>query len=246
VSSSKQEIGARVDELGQMLEGDEFVVAVGRLADELGADERLVLQDVLLERAAEDEDLRRAARRRFAEKGWTRRALARIEGIWRDDRADALAAAIQAGPGGVETLARELESLRQDRGRAALVLDELSRHRDRRVRSWVPGTAAEILEDGSTRLVLSMTRDRDPEVRDAAVSALIGLGPEASRPVLPDLRRRLHSRSPAERIAAIQFLGRAGDLTALAVLDERAVSAELPEERGAAEQAAESLRVGSA
>ena len=39
-----------------------------------------LLQEVLLERAADEEDFQQAVRRRFAEKGWTRRTLARLEG----------------------------------------------------------------------------------------------------------------------------------------------------------------------
>jgi hypothetical protein len=246
VSPAEQEIGARVDTLAETLEGDEFVAAVRRLAEGLDAEELAVLQEVLLERAAEDEDFRRAVRRRFAEKGWTRRTLARLEGLWRDDRADVVANAIQAGPDGADTLAEELAALRRDPGRAALVLDELSRHGDDRVRAWVPGAAADALGDGCSRLVLSMTRDRDPGVRDAAVSALVGLGPDAARPVLPSLRRRLHSSSPAERISAMRALADAGDVSALGVLDERAASAELPEEREAAQLAATALRERSA
>ena len=246
MSPAEQEIGARVDALAQTLEGEEFVAAVRRLAEGLDTDERAVLQEVLLERAAEEEDLRRAVRRRFAEKGWTRRTLARLERLWRDDRADAVAAAIQAGPDGAEALAEELEALRRNPGRAALVLDELSRHGDDRVRAWVPGAAAEALGDGCSRLVLSMTRDRDPRVRDAAISALVGLGPEVARPVLPSLRRRLHSSSVAERISAMQALADAGDVTALGVIEDRAASAELPDERDAAHLAAVALRERSA
>ena len=238
MSAAKKEIGARVDALSQALEGNEFVAAVERLAEEMDPDEKLLLQEVLVERAADEDDLQEAVRRRYAERGWTRRMLARLEGVWRDDRADAIAAAIQAGPDEKDALRAEVELLREDRGRAAVVLDALSRHADPRVRAWVPGTAAEILEEGGTRLILSMTRDREPAVRDAAVAALIGLGPDASRLVLPDLRRRLHSSSVAERIGAMESLAAAGDATALAVIEERAAAGETPEEREAARSAA--------
>ena len=245
MSAAKQEIGARVDALAERLEGDQFVAEVERLAAELGPDDRVALQEILLERAADEEELQQAVRRRFAEKGWTRRTLARIEGLWRDDRADAIAAAIQAAPDREAVLSHELESLRQDRGRAAIVLDELSRHADPRVRAWVPAAAAAVLGDGASRLILSLTRDREPQVRDAAVAALLALGSNASRLVLPDLRRRLHSRSVAERIAAMEALADAGDGTALAVIDERAAEADSPEERQAAAEAALTLRARS-
>ena len=92
VTAAKQEIGARVDALSQALDGNEFVAAVERMAEGMSSDERLALQEVLLERAADEDDLQQAVRRRFAERGWTRRTLARLEGLWRDDRADAIAA----------------------------------------------------------------------------------------------------------------------------------------------------------
>ena len=242
MSAVKQEIGARVDALAERLEGDRFVAGVEQLAAELSPEEKIALQEVLLERAADEEELQQAVRRRFAEKGWTRRALARIEELWRDDRADAIAEAVRSAPDKETELAHELEALRRDRGRAAVVLDELSRHGDSRVRAWVPGTAADLLGDGGSRLMLSLTRDREPEVRDAAVSALLALGSTSSRLVLPDLRRKLHSSSAEERIAAMKALADAGDDTALAVIDERAVEADSPEERQAASAAAVTLR----
>ena len=232
----------RVDALARANGGDEFVSAIERLAEELDPADRPLLQEVLLERAAVEESLQRALRRRFEAKGWTSRTLERFEGLWRDDRAEAVVVAIEAGPDREARLRQELETMRKDKGRAAVVLDELSRHRDRRVRAWVPGAAADVLGDRATRLVLSLTRDRDAEVRDAALSALIGLGPRAVQPVLPDLRRRLHSKEPAERIAAMQKLAAAGDESVLALLAERAATAALPEERDAARAATIALR----
>ena len=246
MTSAKREIGVRVDALSQALDGNEFIAAVERMAEGMSSDERLALQEVLLERAADEDDLQQAVRRRFAEKGWTRRTLARLEGLWRDDRADAIAAAIEAGPEGETALARELDLLRKDRGRAAVVLDALSRHADSRVRAWIPAAAAEILGEGGTRLVLSLTRDRVPEVRDAAVSAVVGLGPEAIRLALPDLRRRLHSSSAVERIAAMKALAEAGDTSVLGFIDQRAATADEREERDAAGSAAATLRARGA
>lgn len=245
MSPTKQEIGARVDALAHAHEGDAFVAAVAQLAEEVGPEGQPVLQEVLLERAAEEEDLRQAVSRGYAEKGWWRRTLGRLERLQRDEQADRVAAVLQAGPGAAQELADELELLRANRGRAAVVLDELSRHGDPAVRAWVPPTAAEILGDGADRLILSLTRDREPAVRNAAVSALVSLGPESSRLVLPDLRRRLHSDDPEERIAAMQALAGAGDRSALPLIAQRAEAATLPAERVAAEAAAASLRAGA-
>jgi hypothetical protein len=238
VTATKEEIGARVDALAQAHTGDDFVAATERLAAELDADDRAVLQQVLLERAADEEDFQQALRQRIAEKGWFRRTFGKLERLWSDDRAAAIAEAIEAGPDGEVSLARATEELRRDRGSAAIVLDELSRHRSGRVRAWVAGTAVGILDDGARRLVLSLTRDRDRSVRDAAVSALLGLGPEAAKPIAPDLRRRLYADEAPERIAAMDALARIGDRTALPVIRERVEAAELPEERDAARVAA--------
>ena len=120
-----------------------------------------------MERAAGEDDLQEAVRRRYAERGWTRRMLARLEGVWRDDRGDAIAAAIRAGPTVRTRSERRLSCFARIAVVTAVVLDALSRNVDARVRAWVPGTAAEILEEGGTRLILSMTRDREPAVRDA-------------------------------------------------------------------------------
>jgi hypothetical protein len=241
VTATKEEMGARVDALAQAYSGDELVAAARRLADELDEGDRAVLQQVLLERAADEADFQEALRKRARERGWLRRSFARVERLWSDDRADAIEDAIVAGPDGEEALARETDTLRRDRGRAALVLDELSRSKSARVRTWVPGTAVEVLDDGARRLVLSLTRDRDRAVRDAAVRALIELGPEAARPIVPDLRRRLHANDASERVDAMAGLARLGDRTALPVIRARAADAESPEERAAAQAAVETL-----
>jgi HEAT repeat protein len=237
VTRTSEEIGARVDALAHEHQGEEFVAAVRRLADDLGPDEQEKLQQILLERAADEEDFQRAVRRRFAEKGWIRRTYARLESSWQDDRADEIAAALEAGPDGEAALASESEHLRRDRGRAALLLDELSRHANARVRMWVPGAAAEILEEGGVRLILSMARDRDEGVREAAVNALLALDPEAARTIAPDLRRRLHSPDAGQRIGAAWALAELGDRRALARIAEQARDAPTPEERSAAHAA---------
>lgn len=246
MTATKEQLGARVDALAQAHTGDEFVAAAERLAAELDADDRAVLQQVLLERAADEEDFQQALRQRIAEKGWMRRTFAKLERLWTDGRADAVADAIEAGPDGEESLAREIEALRRDRGKAALVLDELSRHKSGRVRAWVSPTAVAVLDDGARRLVLSLTRDRDLSVRDAAVSALVELGPAAAKPIVPDLRRRLHAAEASDRMAAMAALARLGDRTALPVIRERAEAAELPEERDAAQAAVLALEASNA
>ena len=160
--------------------------------------------------------------------------------MWRDDRADTIAAALESGSD--EEIERETETLRREPGRAALVLDELSRHESARVRAWVPAVAADILGDGGARLILSLTRDREQSVKDAAVAALFELGPDAAAPLAPDMRRRLQSSEPRERIAATWALAALGDDASLRVLSDRAESGETQEERAVARAAVLVLR----
>jgi hypothetical protein len=235
VIAARDEIGARVDALALAHEGDDFVTAVRDLADELDDEGKAALQQVLLERAADEEDFQKAVRQRIAEKGWTRRTFAKLERRWKDDRSDTIAAALTAGED--DEVERELATLRREPGRAALVLDELSRHESPRVRAWVPAVAPGILGDGGTRLILSLTRDRDLAVRDAAVEALFELGPDAAAPLAPDLRRRLQSSESRERIAAAWGLAALGDTASLRVLAKRAESADTEEERSVARAA---------
>jgi len=235
VIAVRDEIGARVDALALAHEGDDFVTAVRELAGELDDEGKAALQQVLLERAADEEDFQKAVRQRFAEKGWTRRTLAKLERRWRDDRSDTIAAALKAGDD--DEVERELETLRREPGRAALVFDELSRHESPRVRAWVPAVAEDVLGDGGRRLILSLTRDRDPAVRDAAVEALFELGPEAAAPLAPDLRRRLQSSEPRERIAATWGLAALGDMSSLRVLAQRAETADTETEKSVARAA---------
>jgi len=235
VIAVRDEIGARVDALALAHEGDDFVTAVRELAGELDDEGKAALQQVLLERAADEEDFQKAVRQRFAEKGWTRRTLAKLERRWRDDRSDTIAAALKAGDD--DEVERELETLRREPGRAALVFDELSRHESPRVRAWVPAVAENVLGDGGRRLILSLTRDRDPAVRDAAVEALFELGPEAAAPLAPDLRRRLQSSEPRERIAATWGLAALGDMSSLRVLAQRAETADTETEKSVARAA---------
>ncbi|HVG75871.1 MAG TPA: HEAT repeat domain-containing protein, partial [Thermoleophilaceae bacterium] len=62
------------------------------------------------------------------------------------------------------------------------------------------------------------------------------------RKAVPDLRKRLHSRNAGDRIAAMTSLGEIGDESALAVIEERAATAEAPEERAAADAAVRAIR----
>ena len=63
-----------------------------------------LLQEVLLERAAEEEGFQQAVRQRAAAKGWTRRMLDRLDSARRDEQAERVATAVQEGAEGEEAL----------------------------------------------------------------------------------------------------------------------------------------------
>lgn len=76
---TRAELVEHVDQLHLAYQGREFVDELARFAREsLSQDERDLLQDVLLERGAQEE-ARRAAQRRLAEPGWFHRMLRRAE-----------------------------------------------------------------------------------------------------------------------------------------------------------------------
>jgi hypothetical protein len=230
---TRVELALHVDALAEAYEGEAFVGEVSRFAQEsLDARERELLQEVLLERAAEEEDFRKAVRRRFAEKGWTRRMLDRVDRLARGDAAselaDRVAAVVVDGDAEPHELEQAMEGLRTDRGKAALVLDELSRHPNAIVRRWVPSAAREVLGEGGARLILSMTRDRDPGVRDRSIEQVVRLDSAAARRVIPDLRRRLQSRQPYDAVFAMWKLAELGDRESLPRI--RRIAEEAPSE----------------
>ena len=75
IAWSKEAIGARVDQFAQEFEGDDFVAAVKTFGDEqLSAKERVLLHDVLMERANLRGRIRDAARQR-REDAWLKRMM---------------------------------------------------------------------------------------------------------------------------------------------------------------------------
>jgi hypothetical protein len=76
---TREEMEARVDELHRAHTGAEFADAVRRFStDELGPDDRPLLHDVLLDRAAVHER-NLALERRFEAGGWFRRTTKRLD-----------------------------------------------------------------------------------------------------------------------------------------------------------------------
>jgi hypothetical protein len=217
---SRDELDERIELLASASQGDDFVQAVSSFAEqELEADERELLGEILLERAEEDHAFEEAIRRRARERGWFRRTRDRLEGLGsRGDvggAAERIAEVVGAEDRDADAHDAVLADLHADRGRAARVLDELSRHKNPAVRGWVSRTAREVLAEGGVYIVMGLTRDRDPDVRRGAVRDLIELEPDTARRLIPSLRRRLRSRDPEEPIFAMWTLAELGDRGAL-------------------------------
>jgi hypothetical protein len=158
-------------------------------------------------------------RRRARQRGWFRRTFQRLEELGaRGDvsEASALIARVVADPHpDAGDVAAIVEDLRAERGRAARILDELSRHRDPDVRGWVVWATPEVLGDGGVYVLVGLTRDRDAEVRDAAIEELVALDADAARKLIPSLRRRLRSRDADEPVTAMWTLAQLHDRESL-------------------------------
>ena len=217
---TRELLAERVESYAAAYDGDEFVRAVRRFSQaELDVAERELLGEILLERAGEEHDIKELMRRRARDRGWFRRTFQRLEELGaRGDvsEASALIARVVADPQpDAGDVAAIVEDLRAERGRAARILDELSRHRDPDVRGWVAWATPEVLGDGGVYVLVGLTRDRDPEVRDAAIEELVALDAQAAHKLIPSLRRRLRSRDAHESIAAMWTLAQLQDRESL-------------------------------
>ena len=220
VAWSREQLDERVETLADAHNGGEFVAAVSRFAEEeLEPEERELLGRLLLERAEEEHAIEETLRRRARERGWWRRTARRLEDlVGRGDvteGAERAAAVVSAKHVDGERADAVVADLRADRGRAVRILDELSRHRDPKVRRWTAWAAREVLEEGGVYVLMGLTRDRDPGVRDRAVADLVALDPEAARRLVPSLRRRLRSADPGESVAAMWALAELADRDSL-------------------------------
>jgi hypothetical protein len=217
---SRELLDERVESLAVAHEGEEFVRAVSRFSEEeLDPAEREILGQILLERAEEEQGITEMMRGRVRERGWLRRTYQRLEDLGtRGDLAEASAAIARAvadrdaDAGDVQTM---VEDLRADRGRAVRILDELTRHRSPDVRGWVAWATPQVLGEGGVHVLVGLTRDRDAEVRDAAIEELVALDPGAARKLVPSLRRRLRSREPHEPVTAMWTLAELHDRESL-------------------------------
>ncbi len=107
------------------------------------------------------------------------------------------------------------------------------------MRGWVSWAIPEVLEDGGAYILLGLTRDRDPAVRDGAIEELVALDPDLAQKLVPSLRRRLRSRDAQEPVTAMWTLAELGDRDSLRLIRRIAEADELehPHQRLSAEVA---------
>jgi hypothetical protein len=213
---TREELDDRVESLAALHDGDAFVQAVSRFAnEELAPAERELLGELLLARADEEHAFEEVVRRRVRERGWFRRTLRRLDDMGRRGDVSEGVKKIAAIVGREDVDADEadalLDELRADRGRAARILDELSRHDSVDVRAWVAWATPQVLGDGGSFVLMGLARDRDREVRDAATEELVALDPDAAGRLVPALRRRLRSHEARESVTAMWTLAELRD-----------------------------------
>ncbi len=79
------------------------------------------------------------------------------------------------------------------------------------VRGWVSWGAISLLGKGAVPLLLTLTRDKDADVRDIAVTDLLELDPATLRTLIPALRKQLRSKDYYAPMTAAWSLARLGD-----------------------------------
>lgn len=86
------------------------------------------------------------------------------------------------------------------------VLDELAQSKEVDARMWVVFTLDDGVVAGGEDILGRLARDRDPDVRTEAISALVKVNPERARRLVPDLVKRLASTDYYEPISAMWAL----------------------------------------
>jgi hypothetical protein len=126
--------------------------------------------------------------------------------------------------------------LRADQDASETILQQLAGSRNVILRNWVTWAAPRTLpRHAATDLLLTLARDRDPDVSDDAVAALVDHDAEAAAERLkPILRRKLRSKDIYEPVAAMWKLA-AIDPDAAAEIRVAAEESEYPFHRRVAE-----------
>jgi hypothetical protein len=95
---------------------------------------------------------------------------------------------------GQEAYQALLSELRADGPFAFALLDRLADHKDPVVRMWAGDAAKEIFGRDAVPLLMRMSKERNPDVRDSARQDLIEVDPQFLHAMLPSLRKVLKKR----------------------------------------------------
>jgi len=95
---------------------------------------------------------------------------------------------------GQEAYQALLSELRADSVFAFALLDRLAEHQDPVVRMWAGDAEKEIFGRDAVPLLLRLSKDSNPDVRDSARETLIEIDPDFLQAMLPSLRKVLKQR----------------------------------------------------
>ena len=108
--------------------------------------------------------------------------------------------------GNEEDHARLVEALAADREYARDVLAELITHENVEVREWATDRAAGVLGKDGVPLLLRVTGDRDPDVRDLGIARLLEVDTKAAEAIVPLLLRKLRGPGFYDSVSAMWAL----------------------------------------
>jgi hypothetical protein len=111
---------------------------------------------------------------------------------------------------------------------AERLLSEIARDRSPGVRGWALWAATSALGDKAVPILRGRLRDRDPDVRDDALSKLLVVDPSAVRSELPRIRKKLNASDAYEVASAIWALAELRDRGALERIRQLAATPPTP------------------
>jgi hypothetical protein len=111
---------------------------------------------------------------------------------------------------------------------AERLLSEIARDRSPGVRGWALWAATSALGEKAVPILRGRLRDRDPDVRDDALSKLLVVDPAALLSELPRIRKKLNASDAYETASAIWALAELRDRGALEQIRQLAATPPTP------------------